>query len=51
MAIVDAFSKSKIKLKPYATEVTNVIEADFTEGRNPIVILLESTLKPRFLAK
>ena len=28
----------QIKIRPYATEVTNVIEAGFTEGRNLIVI-------------
>ena len=28
----------QIKIRPYATEVTNVIEAGFTDGRNLIVI-------------
>ena len=28
----------QIKIRPYSTKVTNVIEAGFTEGRNLIVI-------------
>ena len=28
----------QIKIRSYATDVTNVVEAGFTEGRNPIVI-------------
>ena len=35
VAIVDAVFK--IRTGPYATEVTNVIEACFTEGRNLIM--------------
>ena len=39
-------------VRPYATEVTNVIEAMFAESRNLIVIgQRESIMKPRFLAK
>ena len=43
----------QIKIRPYATEVTNVSEADLTELRNLIMIeqVRVNYMKPRFLAK